>query len=181
MKFPKPIFDDLELHFRTKPSSVHDCARVYRKEGRSEAETSATRMSEALLLANRMLQTRADISALEAMGGDGRRHGFGPFGFRANLCPHGLAVGAKDLGYFLQDHWGRPSLTIKDNDRGDSEQDKRQAAEHAQAQLAGTLGLIAFFSLRGHDAQGAFGLWKHTTCIGSAYWDCSSIWFWKLD
>lgn len=90
MRFPKPSFDALVLNYDTRPESVHDCPFIYRKNPVS-INTCAVRMSEALVLANGLVESREALTALTNKAGDGKRQLLGKFGYLANLCLHGLS------------------------------------------------------------------------------------------
>ncbi len=186
MKFPKPIFDELKRHYDERPESVHDCSRIYRKKtAEADVYTSATRMCEALVLAVRLVVARADIAALNELGGNGRRFLLGNFGYKANLCPHGLGRGARDVSYFLQDHWGRPTKewaevsTTRDTADKDAGADAQATA--IRGDLRGQTGIVGFYGISGFPGQGALSLFERDQFIGNAYWNCRKITFWKLD
>ncbi|MEZ4314694.1 MAG: hypothetical protein R3F14_42305 [Polyangiaceae bacterium] len=110
MRFPKPAFDDLVANYKTDPESVHDCPRIYTKNP-ININTCAIRITEALVLANHLIESRVKIAGLTTKGGTGKGFLLGNYGYRANLCPHGIGRGATDVGYFLTEHWGKPNHT----------------------------------------------------------------------
>jgi hypothetical protein len=183
MKFEKPIFDELQLEYQADPESVHDCSRIYRKDPEIDVTASAVRMSEALVLANRLVRTRADISALTSEGGSGDGFLLGRYGFKANLCPHGLARGARDLAYFLQDHWGRPTLTAEEFDYHTTEVagGGLTPLDLVKARFRDLTGIIGFFRIDGFAGQGHIDVWDGSRTAGKAYWSCRKVIFWKLD
>jgi len=166
MKLPRPYFEFLRHHFRTDPASAHLCSSGHLGGAPSAAETSATRMSEALVLALGLVADRASVLRL-ATGPDGKAPLLGDYGYRTNLCPHGLARGAADLAYFLQEHWGQP-LSFE------------RLTEPPPA-ILDTTGLIAFLTIDGVKAQGHLDVWDGTSCLGRPYWPARKILFWKLD
>lgn len=186
MKFPKPIFDELKRHYDTKPESVHECSRIYRKTtAEADVYTSAMRMCEALALATRLVRARADIPALNEVGGDGRSLLFGDYGYKANLCPHGLGRGARDVAFFLQDNWGRPTQEWLDvRTIFDTETKDRSVPTHLETifkELKDRIGIVGFFNITGFPGQGALALFDREMFIGTPYWECRTMKFWKLD
>jgi hypothetical protein len=170
-KFPKPAFQDLLDNYRTQPSSVHDCPRLYRKDsatGDVNVNTCAIRMSEALVIANELIDTRAAIGNLTKRGGTGKGFLLGKYDYRNNLCPHGIARGARDVAYFLKQHWGMP--TMHWNKPGE-----------APKELLSNTGVIAFIKIPGYDGQGHMDVWNDQDCVGHAYFDADKVWFWRLD
>src|SRR4051812_16182729 len=109
-KFERPQFSDLKANYRTDPASVHECKLIDPTKG--SINTCAARMSEALVLANRLGASRAAIVRLGNGKGDGTRYLLGAYGYAAfgRLCPHGIGRGAQDLGAFLKHHWGPRTL-----------------------------------------------------------------------
>lgn len=166
MKFQRPHFEVLRHHFRTDPASAHLCPHGYLRGAPSAAETSAARMSEALVLANGLVPDRAGILRLDT-GPDGKAPLLGDYGYRTNLCPHGLARGAADLAYFLQEHWGQPQTFERLTEAPDVIKD--------------TTGMVAFLTIEGVKAQGHLDLWERAKCLGKEYWPARKIMFWKLD
>ncbi len=169
--FPKPLFDDVLAHYRVESISVHDCPSIYAKDEASQSvsvNTCALRASEALCLANGLVKSRAAISKL-ARRGDGKALLLGPYGYAANLCPHGIARGARDLAHFLRQEWGKPSLTWK-----------AQPGGSAPSDIQGKTGMIGFIKIPGYSGQGHIDVWNRTDCVGSGYWNSQDIWFWEL-
>jgi len=186
MKLNKPVFDELKLHFQTKPESVHHCSRVVARKGlHRDICTSAVRMCEALVLANRMVSSRAEIATLTNSGGDGRGFLLGRFGYRASLCPHGLGRGARDVADFLSEQWGRPTFEHEGIDLSprpeDADAQQLSASQQIEQQLQGRIGLLGFFAIEGVPAQGHLDLWDQHHAIGKAPWRCRHVVFWKLD
>jgi hypothetical protein len=170
MKFPTPIFDLLTTFFRADPQSTHICRKGVMHGAPSPAETSAARMSEALCLANGILRSRASL--LEQVDrGDGKHAMLGNYGYKADMCAHGMARGAMDLAYFLVEHWGQPYSV--------AEPTKETAKDH---ELTSRTGVIAFLNLQGEPrASGHIDLWEGSKCIGKPHWNCRKMMFWKLD
>lgn len=184
MKFPKPIFNELKRYYDKRPESVHECARIYRKRtAEADVYTSAMRMCEALALATRLVRSRADIPALNEFGGDGKKLLMGEFGYKANLCPHGLGRGARDVAFFLQDHWGRPTMEWLDVERVARSQDQSVPGhlEAIFADIKDRIGIVGFFNIAGFPGQGTLSLFDKTEFIGMPYWNCKTMKFWKLD
>ena len=123
-------------------------------------------MSEALVLANGLVPDRAHILRFET-GPDGKAPLLGDYGYRTNLCPHGLARGAADLAFFLQEHWGQP-MTF-------------ERLTEAPGAISDTTGLIAFLTIDGVKAQGHVDIWFKTACLGEEHWPARTIMFWKLE
>lgn len=177
MKLPKPAFDELRLHYKVSPESVHDCPRIYRKDLGLDLNTSALRMTEALMLANRLVESHAAIASLTSAGGSGKSFLLGRYGYKANLCPHGIARGAADVVYFLKDQWGRPTHSWRDLEpyaRG-------TLPEIVQQTLGDRTGLIAFLKIDGHDGQGHLDLWEKKRAVGTTYPTARKIMFWMLE
>jgi hypothetical protein len=185
MKFPKPIFDELKRYYETKPESVHECSRIYRKTtAEADVYTSAVRMCEALVLATRLVRSRADIPALNEFGGDGKSLLLGRYGYKANLCPHGLGRGARDVAFFLQDNWGRPTSEWLDVQSIRASIEDKSVPTHMHAvfsNLRDRIGIVGFFNIRDFPGQGALALFDKDTFIGKPYWNCRTMKFWKLD
>lgn len=186
MKFPKPIFNELKRYYDEKPESVHECSRIYRKRtAEADVYTSAMRLCEALALSTRLVKSRADIPALNEFGGDGRSLLMGRYDYRANLCPHGLGRGARDVAFFLQDHWGRPTDEWLDVERVvQAEHGSNSVPNHLETifrELKDRIGIVGFFNIKGFPGQGALALFDKTVFIGRPYWDCRTMKFWKLD
>lgn len=166
MKLPRPYFEFLRHHFRTEPASAHLCSKGNLGGAPTAAETSAARMSEALVLALGLIDDRASLLRL-ATSPAGEAPLLGEYGYRTNLCPHGLARGAADLAHFLREHWGQP-LSFE------------RLAEPPPS-LMDTTGLVAFLTIDGVEAQGHLDVWDGHQCLGTAYWPARKILFWKLD
>ncbi len=186
MKFPKPIFNELKRYYDDKPESVHECSRIYRKRtAEADTYTSAMRMCEALILSTRMVRSRADIPALNEFGGDGRALLMGRYNYRANLCPHGLGRGARDVAFFLQDHWGRATEQWLDVESVvQAEHGSGSVPLHLETifrQLKGRLGLVGFFGIKDVSGQGALALFDKDVFVGKPHWNCRTMKFWKLD
>lgn len=171
-RFPKPAFQDLLANYSTERESIHACRYLYNKDNLSPLiNTCALRMSEALVLANSLVESRDAITALTDGWGNGRAFLMGPYGYRANLCPHGIGRGAIDVSNFLRQQWGSPSLTWTALDDVDTAPDDIQ----------GLTGVIAFSRLPGYVGQGHIDLWNNDAAVGNAHWDAQSIYFWRLD
>jgi hypothetical protein len=188
MKFPKPAFDDVLLHYKKSPESVHECPRIYRKDPITQlpgVNTCAIRMSEALLLANRLIESRTAITDLTNRGGTGKSFLLGKYGYKANLCPHGTGRGALDLAYFLQDQWGTPNGSYRNQDPARSEGMGNVTTtpnmEWVKEKLASQSGIIAFIKIHLYNGQGHIDAWNRGQAVGHAYWKCDKIMFWKLD
>ena len=166
MKLARPYFEFLRRHFRTDPASAHLCSSGRLGGAPSGPETSATRMSEALVLAVGLISDRASLLR-RTTGPDGKAPLLGDYGYRTDLCPHGLARGAADLAYFLQEQWGQPTCF-------------ERLTEPPQV-IVDTTGLIAFLTIDGVKAQGHVDVWDGKRCAGSAYWPARKIMFWKLE
>jgi Type VI secretion system (T6SS), amidase effector protein 4 len=167
MKFPTPYFDILVREFRHDPRAAHICVKGFHSGEPTHPDTSGTRMSEALCLANGLLRDRAALMDL-AERGDGRDVMLGRFGFLADLCSHGMARSAKDLAYFLVDHWGRPQEMLQPKE------------EEATTLLTELQGVIAFIGLYDETSAGHIDIWDKTECKGAAFWNCRKAYFWKL-
>lgn len=161
MRFPKPFFSDLVANYRVDPSSVHTCSITF-------PNTCAIRITEALVLANHLLPSRAKWSQLpRATGGHGLL--LGKYDYKNNLCPHGFGRGARDVADFLREHWGRPTLYWK-----------AQENDEPPAAILGKTGVVSFIKIPGYSGQGHMDVWNGDAAVGHAYWSSASIWFWQL-
>ena len=113
------------------------------------------------------------VQSLHLRGSGSRLHGgtgegflLGRYGYRTNLCPHGLGRGAADVAYFLQEHWGRPNHAW------------RGAHKDAPAELIDKAGLLFLIRIPGHDGQGIVDMWDKKKVVGAAHWKAE---FWKAD
>jgi hypothetical protein len=171
-RFPKPSFERLVANFNTQRESVHACPFLYRKENLSPTiNTCALRMAEALVIANGLVESREAITALNSRPGNGRAYLLGKYGYKAYLCPHGIARGARDLSDFLRQQWGSPSHTWS------AQADAISVPDDAQ----GLTGVMAFIKLPRYSGQGHIDLWNLTSPIGHAYWNAAKIYLWRLD
>lgn len=166
LRFPKPLYDDLFDSYNTEPESVHECRFLYKKHPIS-INTCAVRMGEALAIANGFVDTRQDIEELTTHGGNGHGYLFGKYGYHANLCPHGITRGARDLGDFLREQWGKPSYQFK-------------APGAPPSNIMGRIGVMVFVKLPTFAGQGHVDLWDSDGAVGHAHWDARDIWFWEL-
>lgn len=165
-RFAKPRFDALVTAYQTDPETVHTCAILNPTDQADGINTCAARLSEALVIAGGLITDRAKIHA-------GRKSGdtyplLGPYGYKlfGNLCNHGIARGARDLGDFLTHHWGAP--------KGFSN------LTEAPAELDGKTGVLCFVKIPGYSGQGHVDVWDKDHCVGSGYWNSSKVWFWAL-
>ncbi len=165
-KFPKPTFADLLKSYKTDPKTVHACSVVNPAD--SAVNTCACRMSEALVIANKLIKSRAAIGKLGDGKGDGKKFLLGKYGYSHKLCPHGLGRGAQDVGGFLAQHWGTWTSGWE-----------KPGTEPAS--LKDKTGVIMFGTIPGFDGQGHIDLWNKTKAVGHAYWDAAVVWFWKMD
>ena len=106
MRFPTPYFDQLEIDFRPDARSIHLCTAAVTAGEPAPPDTSGMRMSEALCIASGLVADRARLATSD----DGEL--LKRYGYKANVCPHGMAQNARDLTNFLLEHWGRPSATV---------------------------------------------------------------------
>lgn len=170
--FPKPAFEDLLANYSTERESVHACRFLYDKDNLNpDINTCALRMSEALVLANKLIESREAISALSDKYQNGRGFLMGAYGYKANLCPHGIGRGAIDVSNFLRQQWGSPSLSWEAQENIDA----------MPCDIMGLTGVIAFAKLPGYTGQGHIDLWNDDQAIGNAHWDAEHIYFWRLD
>ena len=175
--FPKPGFAVLESSYRRSSMSVHEC-RLLDPTQPETRNTCAARMSEALVIANALVRSREDISALgrgqgtERGRGDGGGYLLGTYGYlrHGHLCPHGIGRGAQALGAFLARHWGPRSL-------GWNAQASRTSAP---AEIQGKNGVVLYARIPTFTGEGHIDLWKGNAPVGEAYWDAQTIWFWEL-
>jgi len=171
-RFPKPPFEKLLANYSTERTSIHDCPLLYRKESLPDSiNTCALRMSEALVIATDLVPNREGITALSTRYSDGRGFLLGKYGYRANLCPHGIGRGARDVSDFLRQQWGSPSLTW--NTQADP--------SLPPPDIKSLTGVIAFVKLPGYVGQGHIDLWNRDDAVGAAHWDAQNIYFWRLD
>ena len=168
MSFPKPSFDALVLNYDTHPESVHDCPYIHRKNP-ININTCAIRMGEALAIAGGLIASREAIAALTDKAGNGKGKLMGKFGYRANLCPHGIARGAGDLAEFLRQQWGAPTFSWA----------ARKEATPPD-EVMGQTGVVAFIKLPDFVGQGHIDLWNETSAVGHDYWTAGKVHFWRL-
>lgn len=168
MSFPRPSFDAAVLNYETDPESVHDCPFIHRKNP-INVNTCAIRMSEALVIADGLIASRAAIVALTDKPGNGKTMLLGKLGYRGNLCPHGLARGAADLADYLRQQWGAPDLTWG-----------ARTEVTPPDEVLGQTGVVAFIKLPGFTGQGHIDLWNDTGAVGHDYWNAEKVFFWKL-
>lgn len=167
MRFPKPAFSDLVDNYLTDPESVHDCPYIHTKAP-INVNTCAIRMGEALVIANNLVKDREAITKLTKNAGSGKSFLMGRYGYRANLCPHGISRGARDVADFLRQQWGKPDRTW-------------EALGDAPDEIADQTGVLSFVKIPGYTGQGHMDLWNMSTPVGHAYWDSAKIAFWRLD
>ena len=171
MRFPKPSFSDLLANYSTDRESVHDCPYIYRKHP-ININTCAIRMAEALILANGLAESREAIGKLTPRYGNGKSFLMGKYGYLANLCPHGVARGAGDLGNFLRQQWGPPTLCFTT---------PQAEPLTAPEEMLGRQGLVVFVKLPSYAGQGHIDLWNHSDAVGAGHWDAKRSMFWALD
>ena len=128
MRFPTPYFDQLEMNFRADPRSIHLCTAAVSGGEPAPPDTSGIRMSEALCIACGLVADRARLAT------SSDRQMLDKYGYKANLCSHGMAQNARDLANFLLEQWGRPTETIM-----------RSTARPAL--MEGKTGLVAFIDI----------------------------------
>lgn len=171
-RFPKPAFQDLVANYSTVRESIHACRFLYNKDDLSpDINTCALRMSEGLVIANGLIESREAITASTDVFSNGRALLLGQYGYKANLCPHGIGRGARDVSDFLRQQWGSPSLSWGAQDNIDAVPDDIQ----------GLTGVVAFVKLPGYTGQGHVDVWSEDHAIGNAHWDAEQIYFWRLD
>ncbi len=88
--------------------------------------------------------------------------------YQGNLCRHGFARGAQDLGDFLRRKWGP-------RDQGWS------APDSIPPSLMGLTGVILFANIPNFAGQGHIDLWNGSTTRTGTYWNADPIWFWRLN
>ncbi len=179
MKFPKPTFQSLLDNYQTGPGTVHDCPRIYSKDAENNTasvNTCAIRMSEALVIANGLIADRAAIAALDKGKDRKAPHLLANYEYKNNLCPHGIARGARDLAYFLQEQWGKPTKTweklVKNSD----------GVVEPPKEIIGLTGVVAFVKLLDYPSvQGHMDLWNKERAVGDAYFYAEKVMIWKLE
>lgn len=172
-RFPKPRFDDLLKNYKTHPETVHTCAILNPTERDDGINTCAARMSEALCISNSLVSDRMAIRASRRTGG-GRTNQpetfplLGNFNYRmfGNLCDHGIARGARDLGEFLMYNWGSPR--------------EFRGLTQAPEEIQYGQGVVCFVKIPGYGGQGHIDLWNQTDCVGHGYWNADKVWFWRM-
>ena len=167
MRFPKPAFADLLASYSTDAESVHDCPRIYTKDP-ININTCAIRISEALVIANALVESRVKIAQLTLKGGNGKGFLLGKYGYRANLCPHGIGRGATDVGYFLSEQWGKPTHTFL-------------TPNEPPKELLDLTGVLCFVKIPGYSGQGHMDVWDRNSAVGHGYWNSQKVLFWKVD
>ncbi len=197
MKFPKPFFDDLLLNYETDTSSAHHCPRI------NPSNTCAYRMSEALVIANGLAKNDDEIQyppgsdpKLRTSGlglrGNGSKYLLGKYGYKGNLCPHGIARGAWTLANFLKQHWGTPiewSRATLGVDKATASMEGASSHQMRETLMYGFIwpnlmtktGLLSFYKIHGYSGEGHIDLWNKTAAVGHAYWDAKSVWFWEIE
>ncbi len=165
-RFSKPRFDVLLANYKTDPETVHTCAILNPTASYDGINTCAARLSEALCIANGLASDRTKIREGQKKGDDYPL--LGPYGYRVfgNLCNHGIARGARELGEFLAHNWGQPKGFTGLTD--------------APADIQGKTGVLCFVKIPGYSGQGHVDVWNKTGCVGHGYWDASKVWFWEL-
>jgi hypothetical protein len=168
-RFPKPAFEDLLKVYDTDAESVHLCAILNPTAEPDGINTCAARMSEALCLANKLVANRSEIARHRAAKGVYPLLGAYGYTVYGNLCSHGIARGARDLGEFLIHNWGTPkSFTA------------RSSSTASPAEVANKRGVVCFVKLPTYPGQGHIDLWDKTFCVGHSHWDSEKSWFWEL-
>jgi hypothetical protein len=171
-RFPKPSFDALVTSYETERDSVHDCPGLYGKKPiPPHINTCALRVAEALVLANGLVASRDAITALTARAGNGKAFLLGPYGYAANLCPHGIARGPRDLAHFLRQQWGDPDRTWPAQKGGEGSRPDDARGER---------GVMAFVKIPSYEGQGHIDVWNGDAAIGHAYWNAAEILLWRL-
>jgi len=166
MRFPKPAFEDVLELYNTDPESVHLCAILNPTAEPDGINTCAARMSEALCLANKIARDRSSIAKNRVAKGVYPLLGAYGYTLYGNLCSHGIARGARDLGEFLIHNWGTPKGF--------------KALSEPPKELASKRGVVCFVKIPGYSGQGHIDLWNKTDCVGHGYWSSDKIWFWEL-
>ncbi|NUP11607.1 MAG: hypothetical protein HOW73_36640 [Polyangiaceae bacterium] len=165
-RFTKPRFDALLMHYSTDPETVHTCAILNPTAADDGINTCAARLSEALCLANGLATDRTKIRGSNKKGDVYPL--LGPYNYKlfGNLCNHGIARGARDLGDFLTHHWGQPKAYSN--------------LAGAPAEIQDKTGVLCFVKIPGYSGQGHVDVWNKSDCVGHGYWDSAKVWFWEL-
>ena len=87
--------------------------------------------------------------------------------YSGNLCRHGFARGAQDLGAFLKKKWGNRDYGF-------------ESPMSTPAPIQGKKGVILFMNIPGFSGQGHIDLWDGTKTKTGEYWEANPIWFWEL-
>lgn len=87
--------------------------------------------------------------------------------YPGNLCRHGYARGAQDLGAYLKIKWGNRDYGF-------------EAPGNTPTQIQGKKGVILFMNIPGFSGQGHIDLWDGANTQTGTYWDANPIWFWEL-
>ncbi len=87
--------------------------------------------------------------------------------YPGNLCRHGYARGAQDLGAFLRKKWGTYEYGFS-------------KPGSAPAEIKGKKGVILFANIPTFTGQGHIDLWDGSKTMTGEYWDADPIWFWVL-
>jgi hypothetical protein len=133
----RPTFSSVDGHYS---SDIHSCPDIS-----SSPNQCAVRLSRALIAAGMPMSP----------------------GYPGNLCAHGYARGAQDLGAFLKIKWGTYEYGFS-------------APGSAPSQIAGKQGVIMFANIPGFSGQGHIDLWDGSKTKSGEYWDADPIWFWTL-
>jgi type VI secretion system secreted protein VgrG len=111
----------------------------------------------------------ADIGALDRGSRRHEPHLLALYGYKNNLCPHGIARDPRDLAYFLSEQWGKPT----------QEWDK---PKEKPKDIADLTGIVAFVNaVDEQDVPCHVALWNKTEAIGRAYFHCEKVLLWKLE
>jgi len=87
--------------------------------------------------------------------------------YGGNLCRHGYARGAQDLGAFLFKKWGQYNFGFS-------------APGNKPSQINKKKGLILFSNIPDFNGQGHIDLWDGEKTMTGEYWNADPIWFWTL-
>lgn len=164
MRFGTPYFEMLRRQFRTDPGSAHLCPQGFHKGSPAPCDTSATRMAEALCIANGLVTNRAALVADDDDFVGILRN----YGYKGDTCAHGIARGAKDLAHFLEEQWGHADVY------------EGLEEETAAARIGRSTGIVAFIGIDDEWGRGHIDLWNTDKVTGHAYWDCRKMLYWKL-
>jgi hypothetical protein len=200
LKFSKPTFSELKENYRTESTSIHACSVI--DTTLDGINTCAARMSEALVIANRVVPNATSRADDPALAGITTAYIFGTPDYIRNRAAiahvgNGKGDGKKYLlgQYGYGDYANKGKLCPHGIGRGAVDLaaflkyhwGPRTLGWIAQSEdgippdnIVGKQGIVAFQKIPGFSGQGHIDLWDNTGPVGHQYWTSETIWFWSL-